>query len=114
VTTMIKLTEQTALNRGALALAAILFVSPWPLGFNRVPAAAWTAWIDAPAIAMVSFAFYNAEQAKWATMIVGIFTTVSPWLIGFSDSQAATVVHGAIGLAITVIACAKFWSRVAD
>jgi hypothetical protein len=95
-------------------LAAILFISPWAFGFDGVPAAAWTAWIDAPAIAMVSFAFSSAEQAKWATMIVGIFTTVSPWLIGFSDTQTATAVHGIIGLVITIIAGAKFWLLVAD
>lgn len=106
---MITLREQAVLNRGALALAAILFMSPWVFGFDRIPAAAWTAWIDAPVIAMISFAFSSAEHAKWATMVVGIFTTVSPWLIGFSDTQTATAVHGAIGLAITIVACAKLW-----
>ena len=106
---MIKLAEQAVLNRGSLALAVILFMSPWAFGFDRVPAAAWTAWIDAPVIAMISFAFSSTEQAKWATMIVGIFTTVSPWMIGFSDAQTATAVHGAIGLAITILASAMFW-----
>jgi len=95
-------------------LATTLFISPWAFGFAGVPAAAWTAWIDAPAIAIVSFAFSSAEQSKWATMIVGIFTAVSPWVLNFSDIRTATAVHGTIGLVITIIAAAKFWVRVAD
>ena len=67
-----------------------------------------------PAIAIASFAFSSAEQAKWATLIVGIFTVVAPWVIGFSDTQTATAVHGTIGLVITMIAGARFWLRVAD
>ena len=102
------------LNWCALALATTLFISPWAFGFDGVPAAAWTAWIDAPAIAIVSFAFSSAEQSKWATMIVGIFTAVSPWVLNFSDIRTATAVHGTIGLVITIIAAAKFWVRVAD
>jgi hypothetical protein len=109
VTAIIKLTEEAVLNWGVRVLAVILFMSPWAFGFDGVPAAAWTAWIDAPAIAMVSFAFSSGEQVKWATMIVGIVTAVSPWVIGFSDTQTATAVHGAIGLVITIIAGAKFW-----
>jgi hypothetical protein len=111
---MIKLTEEAMLNWGAVVLAASLFVSPWAFGFDGVPAAAWTAWIDALAIAMASFAFSNAEQAKWATMIVGIFTAVSPWVFDFSDTPTATAVHGTIGLVITIIAGAKFWLRVVN
>jgi hypothetical protein len=59
---MIKLTEQAVLDRGTLALAATLFISPWVFGFDGVPAAAWTAWIDAATIAMVSFAFSSTER----------------------------------------------------
>jgi hypothetical protein len=114
VTATIKLTEKAVLNGGALVLAATLFISPWAFGFNGVPKAAWTAWIDAPAIAIASFAFSSAEQAKWAILIVGIFTAVSPWVIGFSDTQAATAIHGTIGLVITIMAGARFWLRVAD
>jgi len=72
----------------------------------------WTAWIDAPTIAMVSFAFSSTEQSKWATMIIGIVTAVSPWMLGFSGTSAATAVHGTIGLVITILAGAKFWLRV--
>jgi len=102
------------LNWCALALATTLFISPWVFGFDGVPAAAWTAWIDAPAIAIVSFAFSSAEHSKWGTMIVGIFTTVSPWVLNFLDTRTATAVHGAIGMVITIIAAAKFWIRFAD
>ena len=114
MTATIKLIEKAVLNGGALVLAAILFMSPWAFGFDGVPEAAWTAWIDAPAIAIASFAFSSAEQTKWATLSVGIFTAVSPWVIGFSDTQTATAVHGTIGLVITIIAGARFWLRVAD
>jgi hypothetical protein len=114
VTAMVKLTEKAVLNGSALLSAAILFMSPWAFGFDGVPEAAWTAWIDAPAIAIASFAFSSAEQAKWAILIVGIFTTVSPWVIGFSDTQAATAIHGTIGLVITIMTGARFWLRVAD
>jgi hypothetical protein len=94
-------------------LATTLFISPWAFGFDGVPAAAWTAWIDASAIAIAGFAFSSAEQSKWATMIVGIFTAVPPWALNFSDTRTATAVHGTIGLVITIIAAAKFWVRAA-
>lgn len=109
-----KLTEEAVLNWVALASAATLFISPWALGFANVPAAAWTAWIDAACIAIVILAFSGAEQSTWATMIVGIFTTVLPWVLGFADIIPAVAVHGTIGLIITTIAGAKFWLRAAD
>jgi hypothetical protein len=108
---MIKPIEEAVLKWGTLVLAAVFFMSPWVFGFNDVPAAAWTAWIEAPAIAMISLAFSSAEGAKWAAMIVGIFTTVSSWVLGFSDNQAATAVLGTIGLIITIIAGVRFWLR---
>jgi hypothetical protein len=35
-------------------------------------------------------------------------------VIGFSDTQTATAIHGTIGLVITIIAGGRFWLRVAD
>ena len=113
VAAMIKL-DEAVLKWATLVLAAILFMSPYAFGFDDVPAAAWAAWIEAPAIAMISLAFSSAEEAKWAAPIVGIFTTVSPWVLGFSDTQAATAVHGTIGLIITTIAGARFWLPIVD
>jgi len=114
VTAIKKLSKETVLNWCALVSAAALFISPWVFGFEGVPAAAWTAWIEALAITMVILAFASAGQSKWATMFTGIFTAVSPWILDFSDTRHAVAVHSTIGLVITIIACAKFWLRVAD
>ncbi|GAB3207808.1 SPW repeat domain-containing protein [Marinactinospora thermotolerans] len=42
-----------ATEGATLLLGALLFITPWGLGFTDVPAAAWTAWLAGAVIAVV-------------------------------------------------------------
>src|SRR5438128_2153540 len=44
--------EATYLEFGQVVLAAVLFASPWLIGFTAVAGMAWTAWIAGVAIVL--------------------------------------------------------------
>jgi hypothetical protein len=73
-----------------LALAMLLFASPWLFaGSKGVPAL--DIWASSAAIAAISlaaiFAFANWEE--WANLALGIWLVVSPWVLGFPYQRHA-------------------------
>ncbi|NIX75042.1 SPW repeat protein [Microvirga terricola] len=86
-------------------LGGILFLSPWFLGFNSVPIAAWNAWFCGGLIALISLSSLSQayDWEEWIDLIVGLWTAASPWLLGFFGTISAMWVHLIVGLGIVVL-----------
>lgn len=95
-----------------LALAVILFLSPWVLGFAGETGAAWTAWATAVAIAALAVAalVQFAQWEAWAGLVLGLWLAASPWIVGFSQTATALWTHIVIGLLIAALAAWEAWS----
>jgi hypothetical protein len=92
-----------------LILGAILFVSPWMFGFDagRASENAYIAGIAIAALAIAALAAF-AIWEEWLNLIVGLWTLVSPWILGFQGTTAMTV-HVVIGAAVAILAAIELW-----
>lgn len=92
-----------------LALGAVLFFSPWLFGLSA--GAQWqTASTVGLIIAVLSIAALAAFAVweEWLNLIAGLVLMVSPWLLGFQDSQAMTI-DVVIGTSVAVLAALEAW-----
>ena len=93
----------------SLLLAMFLVISPWL--FAR---ANGTAAIDlracGVAIALLSLAamlaFANWEE--WANLLLGLWLTVSPWVLGFAHTRAMHFSIG-VGAMVAFLAALELW-----
>jgi hypothetical protein len=92
-----------------LVLGAILFFSPWIFGFDagKVSQNATIAGLVIAIIAIAALAAF-AVWEEWLNLIVGLWTLVSPWMLGFQGTTAMTV-HVLIGAAVAVLAAVEIW-----
>ena len=92
-----------------LLLGAVLFFSPWLFGLST--GAQWqTASIVGLIIAVLSIAALAAFAVweEWLNLFAGLALMVSPWLLGFQDSQAMTI-DVAIGISVAFMAALGAW-----
>jgi SPW repeat len=90
-------------------LSAVLFFSPWL--FDLSTGAQWqTASTAGVIIAVLSIAALAAFAVweEWLNLTAGLALIVSPWLLGFQDSQAMTV-DVAIGVSVAAFAAFEAW-----
>jgi hypothetical protein len=92
-----------------LILGAILFFSPWIFGFDagRASENAHIAGIVIAVLAIAALAAF-ATWEEWLNLIVGLWTMVSPWVLGFQGTRAMTV-SVVIGIAVAVLAAIELW-----
>jgi hypothetical protein len=92
-----------------LVLGAILFVSPWMFGFDagKVSQNATISGLVIAILAIAALAAF-AVWEEWLNLIVGLWTLVSPWVLGFQGTTAMTV-HVLIGAAVAVLAAIEIW-----
>ncbi|WP_084777540.1 SPW repeat protein [Bradyrhizobium sp.] len=50
-----------------------------------------------------------AKWEEWIALAVGVWVTLSPWLMQFSNSAAATPVHVIAGTVVALIAAIRIW-----
>ena len=88
-----------------------LFLSPWYLGYAAATSAGWNAWIVGALVALVAVASLVAfsEYTEWANVVLGLWSIVAPWALGFSAIAAATWSHVIAGLVIAALAAANVW-----
>ena len=92
-----------------LILGAILFFSPWIFGFGAGSASA-NAYVAGLAIAILAIPALAAFAVweEWLNLVVGFWTLVSPWVLGFQGTTAMTV-HVVIGAAVAILAAIELW-----
>lgn len=94
-----------------LALAVILFVSPWVLGFAGETVAAWTAWGVGVVIAILAAAaiIQFAEWEEWASLALGLLLAAAPWVLGYTNIVAAQWASVLLGLLVAAVAAWEVW-----
>jgi hypothetical protein len=92
-----------------LILGAVLFLSPWIFGFEAGKASdnAYIAGLVIVVLAIAALAAF-AVWEEWLNMIVGLWTLISPWVLGFQGTTAMRV-HVAIGIAVAILAGIEIW-----
>ena len=95
-----------------LAFAAILFLSPWLLGFAYEGAGtnAWASAVVLGLFSVVALVSYS-EWEEWLDLATGAWILASPWALGFPAQSPATKVHVMVGLIVTVLAAAELWTE---
>jgi hypothetical protein len=90
-------------------LGAVLFFSPWLFGFGAEQSAAFNAYVVGGIIAVMAlmalFAFQTWEDV--VSGLLGAWLVISPWVLGFTGSDAAVLTHVLAGIAVIVLA---IWS----
>jgi uncharacterized membrane protein HdeD (DUF308 family) len=94
-----------------LVLGALLFLSPWVLGYTADQHAHWNAWISGVVIAVIAIGALSMfqEWEEWLNLIAGIWVVVAPWILGFAAITAAMVTHVVIGLLVAAAAAWEIW-----
>ncbi len=92
-----------------LLLAVFLFVSPWLFAFAYRPLRA-DDWLSAALVAAISCSALVAfrEWQLWINLILGVWISGSPWVLGF---QHAVAMHAnlVVGLLISYLAILDLW-----
>lgn len=95
-----------------LIAAIFLFLTPWIFGFTSVVEASRNAWICGVAIGLASLTamFAYAEWEDWASLLLGLWLIVSPWVLGFhATMMSATRVDVAVGIAVAIFSAGALW-----
>jgi hypothetical protein len=103
--------EDHTINGLNLALAGVLFVSPWLFGFAEHQTASWNAWVSAALVALVAgIALAQLHPwEEWLNALVGLWVAASPWLLGFAGVATAMWTHLVIGLAVAALSGYGIW-----
>jgi len=92
-----------------LILSGVLFFSPWL--FDLSSGAPWqTASIVGIVIAVMAIAALAAFAIweEWFILIAGLALIVSPWLLGFQNSDAMSI-DVVIGVIVAALAAFEVW-----
>jgi hypothetical protein len=104
--------RQAAFNVAILVVAACLAAAPWLLGYVGERAAAVNAWSCAVLLALVAVAALARarEWQEWTLAVIGAWTALSPWLLGYASASArwTQAIAGAIAL---VLALGEMWTE---
>jgi uncharacterized membrane protein HdeD (DUF308 family) len=95
-----------------LVCGALLFVSPWALGFAGHAAAAWTAWASGIVAGVLAIAALSrfAEWEEWLQIVVGLWMIVAPWVVGFATIKAAVIAFVVLGIVVALSAVSELWA----
>jgi SPW repeat len=106
---MKKWRSESVLDLYNVALAALLFASPWLFRLTN-GTARMDFWISGVAIVAISLAaivaFANWEE--WANLLFGIWLIASPWILGFAHARAMHFAV-AIGALVAFMAVLELW-----
>lgn len=93
-----------------LILGAFLFLSPWIFGFDAGPASqnAHVAGVVIAVLAIAAIAAF-AVWEEWLNLVVGLWTLVAPWVLGFAGDRTAMTIHVAVGIAVAALAAIELW-----
>jgi len=93
-----------------LILGAFLFFSPWIFAFDA-GVASQNAHVAGVVIAILAIAALAAFAVweEWLNLIVGLWTLVAPWVLGFQGNRTEMTVHVAVGVLVAVLAAVELW-----
>jgi len=94
--------EQRWQDRIGLVLGALLFLSPWIVGYAGVTAAATSAWV----IGLATVVFFAIALVKpqmweeWVNLVLAVLLLLSPFVLGFTATTGAALSHWILGILI--------------
>ncbi|WP_342640239.1 SPW repeat protein [Rhodoligotrophos ferricapiens] len=88
-----------------------LFLSPWYLAYTGEAYAAWNAWIIGAVVALIAIGALLAfrEYEEWANLVLGLWSIIAPWALGFAAVTAAVWSHVLAGIVVAVLAASNVW-----
>ena len=94
-----------------LICGALLFVSPWVLGFADNVMATRTAWVGGVVIAIMGIAalVQFAEWEEWVALIAGVLMIIAPWVLGFAAVTYAVWTCVVLGIVVAVASVSEIW-----
>jgi hypothetical protein len=103
--------ELTAINIITALGGAFLVTSPWLFGFSGEQTAMWSASLIGVLAIMIALTglIEPREWEGWASLALGVWDAVAPWVLGFSGVTAAMACHLGAGLAIAALAALELW-----
>jgi hypothetical protein len=110
--------KQLDWNDSKMILSAVNFVagivlafSPWFLSYVATTSAAWDAWVAGAVLIAIALAaiYVHHPSEEWVSMIVGLWSVVSPWVLGFAALSAAVAVHVLAGITVAAISAIILW-----
>jgi heme/copper-type cytochrome/quinol oxidase subunit 3 len=96
-----------------VTLAALLFISPWVLGYVEHEVAALNACAAAVLIAGFALAALTAfaDWEEWINLALGLWVAAAPWLLGFAGVATGAWAHVVIGLLVAALAAWELWQE---
>jgi hypothetical protein len=88
-----------------------LFLSPWYLAYMGETYAAWNAWIVGAVVALIAIGALVAfrEYEEWANLVLGLWSIIAPWALGFAAMTAAVWAHVIAGIVVAVLGAGNVW-----
>jgi len=103
--------EEIVTDALTTVLGVCLALTPWALGFANEATAAWDAWIVGIATAVMGIcalvAFGSWED--WASLALGVWAIVAPWLLGFAPVDGALYTHVVVGVIVAALSAINLW-----
>ena len=90
-----------------LMLGSVLFISSWFFGSGPASQNAFVCGIIIAVISLAALAAF-AIWEEWLNLILGLWVLVSPWVLGFSGTDAMSA-HVAIGAIVAILAAIELW-----
>lgn len=92
-------------------LGALLFVSPWALGYAGTEMAARASWIGGAVVAVLALAAIVkfAEWEEWLNLLVGLAVIAAPYYLGFANVVRAVSAHYALGALLVLSTGWELW-----
>jgi len=90
-----------------LIAGAWLFIAPWALSTAGDPNSSWNAWIIGALIVCTglwALAAPESQAAEWSTLLLGGWTFLAPWVLGFAAVTAAAWNAWIVGAVIFILA----------
>jgi hypothetical protein len=101
--------RESALDLYSVTFGLVLLVSPWLFAYVN-EGARIDLWASGAAVTAVSVAavvaFSNWEE--WLNLFVGIWLTLSPWLLGFAHTKPMHLCIG-LGALVTFMSALELW-----
>ncbi len=92
-----------------LGLGLLVFLSPWLFSLSYGPARIDSTVSGAVIMALSSAALVAfSDWEEWATLVVGAWLVIAPWILGFPHA-AAMKIHIGVGLVVTYLAGLELW-----
>jgi hypothetical protein len=99
------------INIANAVLGAILFLSPWLLGYGQENAAALNARLSGGIVVLLALlaVIRTHDWEEWLNVIAGLWIAGAPWLFWFENVLSARWTHVVIGFCIVAIAAFELY-----